>query len=148
MRKAASIFMAGVLGAGLLVTAPAAHAGDTDQGSADLSGRWRSVALRTTDMGYAMTLRPVSGAAGTYAARISWVDDGSDPDRVGGTSTIRLRGADAVWTWQGEPGQTLRMRGTLGQDGSLFFPRCYRLLEFASAASADVDCLFQEVPIR
>lgn len=132
MRTAASIVMAGVLGACLLVTAPAAYAGDTDQGSADLSGRWRSVALRTTDIGYVMTLRRTSDAPGTYSARIAWVDGSSDPDRVGGTSTIRLRGADAVWTWAGEPGQTLRMRGTLGQDGSLFFPRCYRLLEFAS----------------
>lgn len=147
MRSAASIVMAGVLGAGLLVAAPAAHAGDTDAGGADLSGRWRSVTLRTTDMGYRMTLR-ATGAPGTYAARIAWVGGLQGADPLGGTSTIRLRGADAVWTWEGEPGQTMRLRGSLGQDGSLFFPRCYRLVEFASAATADEDCLFQEAPIR
>jgi hypothetical protein len=43
-------------------------------------------------------------------------------------------------------GERRFIKGSLGQDGSLFFPKCYKILKLATKANADEMCLFQELP--
>ena len=145
MRKLTATVGAVLMAATSLALAPSAQAGDIGSSGPDLAGRWRSAALKMTGLGYAMTLRHIGGSStNVYRARVAFLGAGAVPDTLGGTSVITLYGRDALWKWTGEPGQTKRLRGTLGNDGSLYFPTCWRLVVFAAKATADEDCLFQE----
>jgi hypothetical protein len=59
--------------------------------------------------------------------------------------SLRQDGGDVslVYTAAGE---RRFIKGSLGQDGSLFFPNCSKILKFATKANADEMCLFQELP--
>ena len=42
---------------------------------------------------------------------------------------------------------TKTLTGTLGQDGSIFFPKCYKQFSWATKSYADKMCWFQELPL-
>ncbi len=95
-------------------------------------------------LGWALTIRPTAGRSG-YAAVFQFQDqDGSPGARV--RARITADGSRVVLVWNGEPGQRTVLKGTLGMDGSLFFPTCYRLFTLTSKSMADENCLFQELP--
>lgn len=148
MRKLTALLGAALIAASSLALAPVAHAGDIASSNADLAGRWRSAALKMNGLGYGMTVRHMSGmASNTYRARVAFLGAAAVPDTVGGTNTITVYGRDLVWTWTGGS-KSMRLHGTLGMDGSMYFPTCYKLLIYASKASRAEDCLFQEMPTR
>jgi hypothetical protein len=126
-----------------IVAAPGTLAGDVGP-TGDLSGRWQTAALKMDGVGYTMTLLP-TGRDGSYDARLRFsYQDG----RRG--SLIRARvtnaGSAARMTVTGDSGAAVTLKGSLGMDGSLYFPTCYRVLPFATKANADESCLFQEMP--
>jgi hypothetical protein len=117
--------------------------------AADLNGSWSSAARRGGGVGYSMTLTPKS-TANSYAAALRFhYQDG----RVG----PRIKGAlfsmgNRVFLLLNDTGTSSDMsnpnvmRGTLGQDGSLYFPTCYKQLKFVTKKTAPQMCLFQELP--
>lgn len=144
MRRAIALSASAACAIGLaLSTAPTALAGDVGP-TDDLTGRWQSASLKMDGLGWALTLRPAAGGSG-YAAVFQFRDqDGSPGARV--RARITADGTRAVLVWNGEPGQRTVLKGTLGMDGSLFFPTCYRLFTLTSKSMADENCLFQEMP--
>lgn len=144
MRRAIALLTSAACAAGLaLAAAPAATAGDSGR-TDDLSGRWQSATLKMDGLGWALTLRPATVGSG-YVAVFQFQDqDGSPGARV--RARVTADGNRVVLVWNGEPGQRTVLRGSLGMDGSLFFPTCYRLLTLTSKPMADENCLFQELP--
>lgn len=139
MRRTSSLLAALALLSGLLVVTPTtAAAGDLS--GPDLAGRWNSASLRMDDVGYTIKVR-TTGTPELYDASVRMIfQDGRRGARLDGG--LRLDGSRATLRLDGRG----TMRGTLGQDGSLFFPTCYRSLTFATRADADSMCLFQELP--
>lgn len=128
-----------------IVTAPVAHAGDAPGRTPNLKGTWNSAALRMDGVGWSMKLTPACTPPNCYDAVLLFnYQDGTTGLKKklgvvtdGGSVSI-------VYT----DGSTRRyIKGTLGQDGSLFFPKCYTILKFATKANADETCLFQELPV-
>ena len=139
MRRALAVISALICAAGLLVSLPtAAHAGDVS--APDLAGRWNSASLRMDNVGYTMKLTAVSGPSNYRASLRMIFQDGRRGRLLDGT--LRLNGSRVTLTVDGGNA----MRGTMGMDGSLIFPTCYRELRFATRANADSMCLFQEFP--
>ena len=136
-RRAALVLTTGLITAvALALAGPAAAA---NVGGPDVSGRWNSASLRSDDVGYWLKVGPAA-TPGTYPtlARMRFQDGRSGPV-IRGTLTV--------------DGQDLRLRlprgtvrGSLGQDGSMYFPRCARVLAHVAAAEADQMCLFQDLP--
>jgi hypothetical protein len=126
-----------------LTAAPASHAGDVGP-TDDLSGRWQSASLKMDGVGWALTLRPAVVGSG-YAAVFQFRDqDGNPGARV--RARITADGDRVALIWTGETGQRTVLKGSLGMDGSIFLPTCYRLFSFTTKSTADEACLFQEMP--
>jgi hypothetical protein len=143
MRRALTSIAALLVTATLVVgTSPAALA-------ADLSGSWSAVARRGGGIGYSMTLTPKS-TANSYAAvlRFHYQDGRIGPRIKGGLFNMGNR----VFLLLNDSGTSSDMsnpnvmRGTLGQDGSLYFPTCYKQLKFVTKKAAPQMCLFQQLP--
>ncbi len=139
MRRALSALVALTCAAVVVVLAPAAaHAADA--AGPDLAGRWNSASLRMDDVGYTMRLA-ATGTPERYDASLRMIfQDGRRGRLIDGTvsvngsrATLRIDGARA-------------MRGSLGMDGSLYFPTCHRELAFVPRKAAGSMCLFQEFP--
>ena len=151
IRRLAVNVGAAALSAGLVLSVtPAVQAGDVAS-SPDLSGRWLSV-LAKSDEGWIMTLRPVAGQSNVYVAKFTGrFGEGSEPV-PGPTMRLSVRGTNVRLAWRGvpneapAPGQLTIVRGTIGQDGSIFLPRCYEVLTDVTKQIADEGCLFQERP--
>ena len=127
-----------------LAAAPASVAGD--MAAADnLAGRWKTAALKMNGgAGYAMTLRS-SGTAGSYDARLRFsYTDGRQGSLI--RATVTAAGSSARMTFTGDSGATTTLKGSIGMDGSLWFPTCYRVLPLITKAEAPDACLFQELP--
>jgi hypothetical protein len=143
MRRAVAIVTSAACAGALTLAATPVHAGDVGP-TDDLSGRWQSASLKMDGLGWALTIRPTVGRSG-YAAVFQFRDqDGRPGARV--RARITADGSRVVLVWNGEPGQRTVLKGTLGMDGSLFFPTCYRLFTLTSKSMADENCLFQELP--
>jgi hypothetical protein len=144
MRRAIALIASAACASALaLAVAPASRAGDVGP-TGDLSGRWQSATLKMDGLGWALTLRPAAVGSG-YSAVFQFRDqDGSPGARV--RARVTADGSRVVLVWKGEPGQRTVLRGTLGMDGSLYFPTCYRLFTLTSKQMADENCLFQEMP--
>ena len=126
--------------ASLATIAPSAVAGDTST-SPDLSGRWNSAILRMDGVGWSMRLTPVAGSPASYDAILRFnYQDGRTGLRTRATVTV----AGEKVTVRISDGRALK--GSIGQDGSLFLPRCYEVLKFSTKADADETCLFQDLP--
>lgn len=135
-RSSRIALVVGAVSALLLPMAPIAHAAQTDP--PNLAGRWDSASLRMDDVGYSMRLAATS-TAGRYSAIVRMTyQDGRRGPRLAGWVTVD--GSRARLHVAGEG----TVRGTLGQDGSLYFPRCHRVLDEAERAQRDTMCLFQE----
>ncbi len=135
-RRLVTVLLAAVVGT--LALAPVAQAADSSGTS--LAGTWNSASLRQDGVGY--KLRLVKGMAGDpYAAKLRMVfQDGKKGPVLPGTAAVS--GSKV----------TLRLpkvgvlHGTIGQDGSIFFAKCNRTLDYVTKADADTMCLFQELP--
>lgn len=144
MRRVTALTAAAACAAALLVAAPpASHAGDVGPVD-DLSGRWQSASLKMDGVGWALTLRPATRGSG-YVAVFSFQDqDGSPGARV--RARMTANGDRVSLIWIGETGRRTVLAGSLGMDGSIFLPTCYRLFSFTSESTAAQACLFQEMP--
>lgn len=140
MRRIAVIALAAGL---VLATASPASA-------SDLSGRWRSAALKMDGVGYSMSVAAADSPANAYTVvlRFHYQDGKLGPRVKAGLTTngrrlfLLLNGKGAL----ADANNPNIMKGTLGQDGSMFFPTCYRQLTFVTKKTADADCLFQQLP--
>jgi hypothetical protein len=148
-RRFLAAAMSAVMATGLAVmVAPGAQAGDVTSGP-NLTGRWESVLVRD-DEGWSMSVRRVAGKSDVYVARFSG-QFGEVPE---GGPKVRLvvNGSQVRLIWRGvrdeapAPGQRTVLRGTIGQDGSIFFPRCYKVLTNVDKQMADEACMFQQLP--
>jgi hypothetical protein len=151
VRRLVAMGAAVVMAAGLgTMTAPAARAGDVAS-SPNLSGRWDSAAVKMGDVGWTMRLRPVADKPNVYVATFTSRKDGTATVTEGPMRLV-VRGERVRLVWRGvpdeapAPGQRTVVRGTIGQDGSIFLPRCYTVLTLVVKATADEGCLFQERP--
>jgi hypothetical protein len=144
MRRVTALLASTACAAALVVAAsPPSNAGDVGP-TDDLSGRWQSAALKMDGVGWSLTLRPAPVAAG-YTAVFQFQDqDGNPGARV--RARITAEGDRLALIWIGETGKRTVLRGSLGMDGSIFLPTCYRLFSFTTKANADETCLFQEMP--
>ena len=122
----------------------------TAASAADLSGRWKSASLKMDGVGYKMTVAAADSPANAYNVVLRFrYEDGTRGPRIkarmidnGGTLYLLLDG-------QGSIENLINpniMRGSLGNDGSMFFPTCYQQLKFITKKNADAGCLFQEMP--
>lgn len=144
MRRITALLASAACAAALTVAAaPASQAGDVGP-TDNLSGRWQSASLKMDGVGWSLTLRPATAGAG-YTAVFQFRDqDGNPGPRV--RARITADGARVALIWTGETGRRTVLKGSLGMDGSIFLPTCYRLFSFTSKATADEACLFQEMP--
>lgn len=123
--------------------APAASAGDTGAGGDELSGRWKSAALKMDGVGWSMVLS-TEGVPYVYEVAMRFNDQ--DGKRgVWRYGTLRHKGTHVSLRLEDESSP---LRGTVGMDGSIFLPTCYTQLAFAPKKMADESCLFQEMPRR
>ena len=146
MRKLATTVIALIAVSGLiLTTAPAASA------APDLAGKWKSAALKMDGVGYKMTVvAEDSDPANAYDVVLRFrYQDGTTGPRIkagmiqdGRTLYMVLNGKGDLMDVNGPN----VMKGSLGQDGSMFFPTCYTQLKFVTKKTADEGCLFQEIP--
>lgn len=143
MRRIASLTaLASCLCLAAVAVAPAASAGDSSTTPA-LQGRWRSAALKMDGAGYAMTL-VASSTANTYDARLRFhYEDGKRGSLA--RAVVEAHGSTATLSFTGGSGETVTLPGTIGADGSLFFPTCYTVLPLLTKAEAPAECLFQEL---
>lgn len=117
----------------------------------DLSGFWKSASLRMDGVGYRMVVTSADadpGNAYTVVLRFRYQDGRLGPRiRAGmvadGNKLSLLLNAKGGLADANDPNI---MKGTLGQDGSMFFPTCYQQLKFVTKKTADEGCLFQERP--
>jgi hypothetical protein len=145
-RTLATVIGLATLAAGLAVSAPAAHAA---AGDPDLTGSWKSASLRSDGVGYALKLKAECDPPNCYSGVLRFhYQNGRMGPRipVGVTSVGRhvfllITGEGSL---MGDNPNTLK--GSVGEDGSIFFPTCYKQFSFASKKTADEACLFQEIP--
>lgn len=116
--------------------------------AADLSGRWNAEARRSGDPGYSMKVVASDSPANAYSVvlRFHYQDGRVGPRIKAGMTT---NGNRLFLLIDGEGGLADQkdpniMKGTLGQDGSMSFPTCYKQLTFVTKKTADSGCLFQE----
>ena len=145
MRKLVTIAIALIAVSSLgLAVAPAASA------APDLAGRWKSASLKMDGVGYKMTVVAADSPANAYdvVLRFRYQDGTSGPRIKAGmiqnsrTLYMVLNGKGSLMDVNGPN----VMKGTLGMDGSMFFPTCYTQLKFVTKKNADEGCLFQEMP--
>jgi hypothetical protein len=128
-----------------VVVAPAASAGDSSS-TADLTGRWKSAALKQDGAGYVMNLFP-GDTANRYDAKLRFhYEDGKRGSLA--RAVVEAHGSTATLAFTGGSGETVTLPGWIGADGSLFFPTCYTVLPLITKAEAPAACLFQEVPFK
>lgn len=134
-RRLVTVLLAAVVG--LLGLAPAAHAATSDT---SLAGTWNSASLRQDGVGY--KLRVVKGASGQpYTTKLRMIfQDGKKGPVLPGTLTVNGSKVTLRVPTVGT------LRGTIGQDGSIFFATCNKKLDYVTKADADTMCLFQEFP--
>jgi len=117
----------------------------------DLSGAWKSAALKMDGVGYRMAVTSADGDPGNaYFVVLRFrYEDGTKGPRIkagmtadGDSVSLLLNGKGGL----ADPNNPNIMKGTIGQDGSMFFPTCYKQLKFITKKNADAGCLFQEVP--
>jgi len=126
-----------------ITTAPGVAAGDTGS-TGDLAGRWKTAALKTDGVGYSMTLLP-SGQDRSYNARLRFsYQDGRRGSLI--RATVSGTGSTARMVFTGDSGETTTLKGSIGMDGSIYFPACYRVLPLITRSEAPTSCLFQEMP--
>lgn len=135
-RRLVTVLLAAVVG--VLALAPTAQAADS--AGTSLGGTWNSASLRQDGVGY--KLRLVKGSADApYAAKLRMIfQDGKKGAVLPGTLTVN---GSKVTLRLPEVGV---LKGTIGQDGSIFFATCNRTLDYVTKADADTMCLFQELP--
>ena len=147
MRRALAVVASALLATGMTVAqSPLATAAPSD----DLSGAWNSAALRAGDPGYSMKVisQSTPPAAYTVVLRFHYQDGRLGPRIKAGMAsngrkaTLLLAGKGAM----ADQGNPHLMQGTVGQDGSLYFPTCYKELRFISKKQAPQACLFQQFP--
>lgn len=86
-----------------------------------------------------------AGRDGSYRARLRFTyQDGRRGSLI--RATVTDASSSTRMTVRGDSGRTTTLRGSLGMDGSLYFPTCYRVLPLLTKADAGADCLFQEMP--
>lgn len=146
MRRTSSV-IAALAVAGLAMTSQPALAGDVPGTVPDLSGRWSSAALRQDDVGYTMRLAAQCTPPTCYDVVLQMrFQDGTRGPRI--TAGMTVQGSRARLVLDGDGGldgpNPSAMNGTIGMDGSLFFPTCYQQLASVTKADADTMCLFQE----
>ena len=134
-----------VLATAAVGLAPAASA------APDLAGAWKSASLKMDGVGYRMTVKAADadpGNAYTVVLRFRYQDGKTGPRIKAG---MVAAGSKVSMLLDGKGGLADAnnpniMKGTIGQDGSLFFPTCYKQLKFVTKKNADEGCLFQEMP--
>ena len=114
----------------------------------DLAGHWNSASLRINGMGYSLSLTDASDPAGAYDGVLLFhFEDG----RLGPKTKVGvvLDGSKVTLVMPGGSlaSGTKTLTGTLGQDGSIFFPKCYKQFSWAAKSYADKMCWFQELPL-
>lgn len=142
--------LSAVAAAALVVTAaigfaPASTAAD------DLSGRWKSASLKMDGVGYRMIVASADADPGNaYFVVLRFrYQDGKLGPRIKAGMTAEGDSVSLLLNGKGglaDPNNPNIMKGTIGQDGSLFFPTCYEQLKFVTKKNADEGCLFQEMP--
>lgn len=145
MRRLLTVAAAAVTVTVAVASTPAAMA------SGDLSGFWKSASLKMDGVGYRMIVKSADadpGNAYTVVLRFRYQDGKLGP-RIragmvadGNTLSLLLDGKGGL----ADANNPNIMKGTLGQDGSMFFPTCYQQLKFVTKKMADEGCLFQERP--
>lgn len=118
--------------------------------AADLSGRWKSASLKMDGVGYKMTVAAADSPANAYSVVLRFrYEDGTTGPRIkagmvsnGDTLYMVLNGKGGLE----DMSNPNIMKGSLGNDGSMFFPTCYKQLKFITKKNADSGCLFQEMP--
>ena len=130
-------------GALVLGASTAAHA------DADLAGHWSSASLRQDGVGYGLSLVATSSPDNAYnGVLVMHFQDG----RLGKRIRIGLveKGDKVTLVMPGGSFASGRktLSGTLGQDGSLFFPNCQRQLAYVTKATAPSMCMFEEFALR
>lgn len=134
----------------LLVAAGLALGMSTAASAADLSGRWKSASLKMDGVGYKMTVAAADSPANAYDVVLRFrYQDGRTGPRIkagmisnGKTLYLVLNGKGSFE----DMSNPNIMKGSLGNDGSMFFPTCYQQLTFITKKNADSGCLFQEMP--
>jgi len=134
----------------LLVATGLTFAASTPASAADLSGRWKSASLKMDGVGYKMTMAAADSPANAYTVVLRFrYQDGRTGPRIragmvtNGSNLFLLLNGKGSFEDASNPNI---MKGTLGNDGSMFFPTCYKQLKFITKKNADAGCLFQEVP--
>jgi hypothetical protein len=145
MRSILSTVTAALAAVALALTVtPAASA-------ADLGGMWNSASRRGGDIGYSMKVTSQSPPPRAYSVVLRFhYQDGKVGPRIkawmtstGSTVLLVLNGKGGL----ADLGNPNIMKGTLGQDGSLYFPTCYKQLTFINKGFARQACLFQEFAV-
>lgn len=123
----------------------------TATAAGDLSGFWKSASLKMDGAGYRMIVTSADadpGNAYTVVLRFRY-EDGKLGPRIkaglvsdGDNLSLLINGKGGL----ADANNPNIMKGTLGQDGSMFFPTCYQQLKFVTKKMADAGCLFQERP--
>jgi hypothetical protein len=129
----------------VLGLAPVASAAD------DLSGSWNSASRRGGDPGYSMKVTAADADPGNaYFVMLRFhYQDGRVGRRIKAGMATEGNGLMLVLNGKGglmDPSNPNIMMGTLGQDGSMYFPTCYKQLKFVTKKMAPTMCLFQEFP--
>lgn len=131
------------VGALLLVAAPAAVA------APDLAGTWESASVKNGGAGYTLVVKAAdSDPVNAYDVVVRYRPAGAQADkRVKAGMTQKGNKVFLLLNGQGglaDAGNSTIMKGTLGQDGSLFFPTCLKQLPAVGKGKAAAVCLFQE----
>jgi hypothetical protein len=146
MRRVLTVMAATLSVAGLVLgIAPAASAAD------DLAGSWNAASRRDGGPGYSMKVTAADADPGNaYSAVLRFhFQDGKTGKRV---KAGLLQNGSKVWmVLNGKGGfadstNPNIMKGSIGQDGSMYFPTCYKQLAYVTKKMAPEMCLFQEFP--
>ncbi len=135
---------ASVLAAGLLLAAPGLAHGETD-----LAGHWSSSALRSDGVGYSLSLSATSRPTTSYDGVLLFhFQDG----RLGKKMHVGVAQKGNRLTLV-MPGGSIAsgkktLKGTLGQDGSIYFAHCERQFPYVTRSTAPEMCMFQEFSLR
>ena len=144
MRKILTASIAALAAAGLVLGM------STPSSAADLSGRWKSASLKMDGAGYKMTVAAADSPANAYNVVLRFrYEDGTTGPRMkasmtgNGTTLYMVLNGKGSFEDMSNPNI---MKGSIGNDGSMFFPTCYKQLKYVTKKNADESCLFQEMP--
>jgi hypothetical protein len=135
--------LAGVaIGALVLGVAPAASA------APDLAGIWASSSLKNGGPGYILVVTAAdSGPANAYNVVVRYRPAGANAEkRVKAGMTQKGREASLLVNGKGglaDASNANIMKGTIGKDGSVFFPTCLEQFPKVGKGTASEVCLFQ-----